>query len=110
MLFLVDAQLPPVLAKDLCAAGFDALHVADLDLLTATDAQIWDETVAQSAILITKDRDFALIRAARRTGPQIVWIRFGNIDNRSLSRKILGAMPKVIMAIQRGDTVVEIVG
>ncbi|MCX7320258.1 MAG: DUF5615 family PIN-like protein [Hyphomicrobiales bacterium] len=64
MLFLVDAQLPPLLAKDLRAAGFDVLHIADLNLLAATDVQIWSETVARSAVFITKDRDFALLPVA----------------------------------------------
>jgi predicted nuclease of predicted toxin-antitoxin system len=57
LLFLVDAQLPPSLVEALRDAGYEAVHVADLGLLTATDRQIWDEAVSRSAVLTTKDRD-----------------------------------------------------
>jgi predicted nuclease of predicted toxin-antitoxin system len=40
LLFVIDAQLPPSLAGALRAAGYDAVHVADLGLLAATDGAI----------------------------------------------------------------------
>jgi predicted nuclease of predicted toxin-antitoxin system len=46
LLFLIDAQLPPLLAEALRNAGCEAVHVADLGLLTATDRQIWDEALS----------------------------------------------------------------
>lgn len=72
MLFLVDAQLPPSLAEALRDAGCEAVHVAELDLLGATDLQIWNEAVSRAAVLVTKDRDFSLLRAASRDGPAIL--------------------------------------
>jgi predicted nuclease of predicted toxin-antitoxin system len=59
LLFVIDAQLPPSLAGALRAAGYDAVHVVDLGLLTATDRQIWQEVSVRSAVLVTKDRDFS---------------------------------------------------
>lgn len=35
MRFLVDAQLPPALARWLCANGHEAVHVGDLGMLAA---------------------------------------------------------------------------
>jgi predicted nuclease of predicted toxin-antitoxin system len=58
--FLIDAQLPVALAAALRRAGCEASHVADFGLATATDGHIWEEAVARSAVLVTKDRDFAL--------------------------------------------------
>lgn len=110
MLYLVDAQLPPSLAGALRAAGLDAVHVAELGLATATDGLIWNEAVARSAVLVTKDRDFSLLRAAKRQGPTVLWIRVGNIDNRSLIDQILGALAKIVEAVERGETVIEFVG
>jgi predicted nuclease of predicted toxin-antitoxin system len=51
LLFLIDAQLPPSLAEALRQTGCQAVHVADIDMLTATDRQIWDEAVSRSAVL-----------------------------------------------------------
>jgi len=69
LLFLVDAQLPPSLAEALRQAGRQAAHVIDLGLPAAADQQILDEAISRSAILVTKDRDFALRRAASNDGP-----------------------------------------
>jgi predicted nuclease of predicted toxin-antitoxin system len=74
LLFLVDAQLPPSLAQALRRTGCDAIHVVDLGLAAATDQQIWDEAISRSAVLVTKDRDFALRRAASNDGPAILWV------------------------------------
>lgn len=41
MKLLIDAQLPPRLAEWLCDKGHDAIHVADIGLLSADDLTIW---------------------------------------------------------------------
>ena len=109
MLFLLDAQLPPALAGALRDVGCQAVHVADLGLLNATDRRIWDEAVSRSAVLITKDRDFSLLRSASKDGPTICWVRVGNTDNRTLIAKILRALPRIREAIERGEAVIEFV-
>jgi predicted nuclease of predicted toxin-antitoxin system len=110
LLFLIDAQLPVSLADALRQAACEALHVADLDLAMATDRRIWEEAVARTATLITKDRDFALLRAANKDGPTIVWIRVGNIDNKTLIAQILLSLPRIQSAIESGETIIEFVG
>jgi len=110
LLFLVDALLPPSLAEALRQAGCQAVHVIDLGLLAATDQQIWDEAISRSAVLVTKDRDFALRRAARNDGPLILWVRVGNTSNRKLIELALRALPAIIDAIERDEAVIEFVG
>jgi len=110
LLFLVDAQLPPSLAEALRHAGHQAVHVIDLGMLAATDQQIWDEAISRSAVLVTKDRDFPLRRAAMNDGPTILWVRVGNIGNRKLIELTLRALPAITEAIERGEAVIELVG
>ena len=110
MLFLIDAQLPPSLAEALRQAGCQAVHVIDLGLLTATDQQIWDEAISRSAVLVTKDRDFPIRRAASNDGPTILWVRVGNMSNRKLIELALQALPAIIDAIERHEAVIEFVG
>jgi len=110
LLFVIDAQLPPSLAEALRAAGYDAVHVADLGLLTATDRQIWQEVSLRSAVLVTKDRDFSLRRAASDHGPVILWVRAGNAANRTLITQMMRALPEIVGAIERGEAVIEFVG
>jgi predicted nuclease of predicted toxin-antitoxin system len=110
LLFLIDAQLPPSLAETLRQAGCQAVHVIDLGLLAATDQQIWDEAISRSAVLVTKDRDFPIRRAAINSGPAILWVRVGNISNRKLIELALQALPAIIEAIERNEAVIEFVG
>jgi predicted nuclease of predicted toxin-antitoxin system len=110
LLFLIDAQLPPSLAEALRQAGCQAVHVVDLGLLAATDQQIWDEAISRSAVLVTKDRDFPIRRAASNDGPSILWVRVGNISNRKLIELALQALPAIVDATERGEPVIEFVG
>ena len=56
MRFLVDAQLPPALARWLVANGHTAEHVADRQMEAASDAAIWDCALQEAAAIITKER------------------------------------------------------
>ncbi len=109
MRFLIDAQLPRGLARRLTELGHDATHVADLGLAEAADPEIWNYAIEQTAILITKDRDFAVARAATDNGPVIIWVRIGNTSNVFLIARLLSSLDVIVEAIERGDTVVEFV-
>jgi predicted nuclease of predicted toxin-antitoxin system len=110
LLFLIDAQLPPSLGEALRQTGCQAVHVADIKVLTTTDRQIWDEAVSRSAIHITKDRDFPVLRAASSAGPIVLWVRVGNVDNGTLISQILRSLSVIIGGVERGETVIEFVG
>jgi len=57
--FVVDAQLPPALARLLRETGYDAFAVREIGFREATDAEIWRYAIQQQAVIITKDADFA---------------------------------------------------
>jgi predicted nuclease of predicted toxin-antitoxin system len=73
--FLVDAQLPPDLARFLTSCGYEAKHVEEIGLLSADDSEIWERARSDGFIIVTKDADFAAL-SNLRTGPQILWLRF----------------------------------
>jgi len=52
--FLVDAQLPPLLARTLTQAGYHAEHVEDIGLRHAKDTPIWEYAVRVHAVILTK--------------------------------------------------------
>jgi predicted nuclease of predicted toxin-antitoxin system len=58
MRFLVDAQLPPALARWIAAQGHVAEHVASALAPTEPDAAIVHYAIANGAVIITKDSDF----------------------------------------------------
>src|SRR5215217_9119277 len=105
MRFLVDAQLPPALARHLMDLGHHAEHVAELGLERAPDREIHDCAVSRSAILITKDEDFVIQRAFQGGGPVIIWMRIGNTSKRELLARVTRAWPAILAALERGETV-----
>ena len=108
MRFLVDAQLPPALARKLESFGHVAEHVADRGLATAADTAIRRYAVSVGAVIVTKDEDFAIHRLLRE-GPSIVWIRVGNTRRVDLLSRIEIDLSAIVSALEQGETLVEIV-
>lgn len=76
MKLLVDANLSPRVADGLRQAGFEAVHVVDLGLVTASDDEIFDRATAEGLTVVTADSDFGMLLALRRaTSPSVVQLR-----------------------------------
>jgi len=105
--FLVDAQLPPALARRIEALGHSAEHVVDCALATAADDAIRNYAASIGAVIITKDEDF-VIREVLQKGPSVVWIRIGNTRRAELLRRIEADFTAIVVALERGETLVEI--
>ena len=108
MQFLVDAQLPPALARWLVSQGHHAWHVADLGLANAEDGEIWRQAIASQAVLITKDQDFIVLRHQAHIGPVIVWFRIGNTTNQALVGWFALGFPEVVKGLADGETIIEV--
>jgi predicted nuclease of predicted toxin-antitoxin system len=67
--FLVDAQLPPALARRIESLGHAAEHVADRGLAKAPDNQIRACAGETGAVIVTNDEDFAVHRVLHE-GPR----------------------------------------
>jgi predicted nuclease of predicted toxin-antitoxin system len=109
MRFLVDAQLPPALARWLVAAGHEAEHVADRGMQSASDDVIWDVALREHAVILTKDEDFAQRHALTGAGPAVVWIRLHNTRRAALLAWFGAALPEILSALARGETLIEMV-
>jgi predicted nuclease of predicted toxin-antitoxin system len=107
--FLVDAQLPPALARWLTQQGHTAEHVFDVGMVEADDRAVWAYAVTVGAVIVTKDEDFAARRARTASGPSIVWIRVGNTSRRDLLTWFRFRLSAIVEALARGEVLVEIV-
>jgi len=76
--FLVDAQLPPALARWISSRGHQATHVFDIAMHMAGDAAIWEQAAKDDRVLISKDEDFVDRWLLNATPIALVWIRKGN--------------------------------
>jgi len=80
---VVDAQLPPALARLFVAKGVNAVHVEDLGLREANDAPIRTWALAHASVVVTKDRDFVEDHLAF-PALRVLWLRTGNLPNAAL--------------------------
>ena len=108
MRFLVDAQLPPALARWLAGRGHTVEHVADLGMAGASDRTIWAHAASTGAAIVTKDEDFAMRRAVAADGPAVVWLRCGNTTRGALLTWFEPHVPAVLDALARGEVLIEI--
>lgn len=107
MRFLIDAQLPPGLARWLTAEGYPADHVSDLGIGPAADSRIEAEARRPGAVIWSKDVDFAE-RARLKPGLQVVWIRLGNTTDAALRAQLAPRLETVAAALAAGETLIEI--
>lgn len=107
MRFLVDAQLPPALARWLGDHGHAATAVRDVGLRESDDGSIRNFAVAGSWVLITKDDDFVERSLDSAAGPPIVWLRIGNCTNRVLFAWLEPLLPEITRQLESGQRIVE---
>lgn len=110
MKFIVDAQLPPALARFLAAKGEDVVHVLDVQMMESSDSQIWDFSLHNSLVIITKDEDFQLRASVTANHPRIVWVRIGNCSKKVLLAFFDQKWDEVKAELSNGAHLVELLG
>jgi predicted nuclease of predicted toxin-antitoxin system len=91
MKFIMDAQLPRRLARELAASGHDAVHTLDFPAGNRTqDKDIVALAIRENRVVVTKDNDFVTSFLLHGAPPKLLLISTGNISNDALS-KLLAA-------------------
>jgi predicted nuclease of predicted toxin-antitoxin system len=108
MRFLIDAQLPPSLARFLAERGEKATACRDIGLRDADDDEIWRFAIAGGWCIVTKDEDFAIRRITVTIGPPVVWLRIGNSTNPALFQWLSPLWPNVVQELRIGQGLVEV--
>jgi len=84
MKYIVDAQLPPALARFLSGRGENAIHALDVEMMESSDALIWEYALKESLVIITKDEDFQIRASISTKFPTIIWVRIGNCSKNAI--------------------------
>jgi predicted nuclease of predicted toxin-antitoxin system len=106
--FLVDNQLPPALARFIeSELNAKAVHVADLGLRDASDAEVWGYASAKDLILISKDEDFGNMILNRPTA-KMIWVRVGKCRRLFLLELFRRIWPRIVERLESGDSLIEI--
>jgi predicted nuclease of predicted toxin-antitoxin system len=92
---LFDQNLAPRLVDRVAAAFPGSLHVRDLDLQVATDAEVLRVALERDLVIVTKDKDFADIVTTRANGPKVLWLMLGNVATDEIAESILAAAESI---------------
>jgi predicted nuclease of predicted toxin-antitoxin system len=83
--FLVDAQLPPRLARLLNEHGHDATHTSELPKANRTpDDEMAATADAEDRVVVSKDRDFRNSHFLKGSPRRLLVVHTGNISNNEL--------------------------
>lgn len=78
-----------VLVKDVLKTNFpDSRHVADFQMSSANDTEIWELAGEESFILLTKDKDFYHRIGVFGPPPKVILITKGNCRNKEMLKLI----------------------
>jgi predicted nuclease of predicted toxin-antitoxin system len=106
--FLVDAQLPPAVARWISARGHQATHVFHAALAKAHDPDVWDHARQRNAIIVSKDEDFVDRWLLDPTPVALIWIRKGNCSNRVLLAWLEPLWPDTVKRLEQGERFIEL--
>lgn len=108
MRFLVDAQLPPALARWLGEQGLSAASAREAGLRDSDDGSIWNFAATGGWTVVTKDEDFVDRCLGNPASPAIVWLRIGNCTNRILFAWLSPMLPEIVRQLESGQRLVEV--
>jgi predicted nuclease of predicted toxin-antitoxin system len=106
--FLVDAQLPPALARWISERGHTATHVIEHGLQAMDDPLIWQHAQEKNLVIISKDEDFVDRWLLKPEGVRVVWIRKGNCSNQVLLTWLEPIWLDVAKRLEQGEQLIEL--
>jgi predicted nuclease of predicted toxin-antitoxin system len=107
MRFVVDANLPPDLARLLKQLGHDASHVYRFGLEGTRDNLIWQKAKELNGVIVSKDYDFVMMHQ-RDQSVSVIYYNRGNIKKSELLAHFSSIMPEIVSALNVGETLIEI--
>jgi predicted nuclease of predicted toxin-antitoxin system len=106
--FLIDAQLPPALARWITGKGHHATHVSELGLQAADDGPVWEHAREGNAVIVSKDEDFVDRWLLSDKPVPLVWIRKGNCSNRALLEWLEPLWLDILQRLEQGERFIEL--
>jgi hypothetical protein len=105
-MLIIDAQLSPSLAVFMNETfGLEAFSLKFLNMLQATDEEIFYFARERNAVVMTKDDDFLKLLDRLGSPPKVVWITIGNTSTQSIKNIIVDKWPLITELLKDSDLV-----
>ena len=106
MKLLLDQGLPLSAAASLRKAGIDTIHVGEIDMSEAEDAEIIQRAKAEGRVVATLDADFHTLLALNEAiAPSVIRIRIERLRAKALTELLLDVMSECEEELQQGAAV-----
>ena len=103
---LADIHISPITVAELRAIGYEIHRVSDFISASASDSQIIELAILESAAIITQDLDFsALVAQSGLNKPSIVSLRVSDAKPHRISRILKIVLPQIEQDLQEGSIV-----
>ncbi len=106
MKLLLDQGLPLSAARLLRDAGIDTIHVGEIDLSAAEDAEIIQKAREDNRVIVTLDADFhTLLALDEAVSPSVIRIRIERLRAQALTELLLRTISECEEDLQQGAAV-----
>ncbi|MCX7158444.1 MAG: DUF5615 family PIN-like protein [Proteobacteria bacterium] len=106
MKFLADAGISPRTVEFLRASGHDAIHVRELDMQRASDAQILERCRSEKRVLLTFDLDFGdLLALGILTDPSVLIFRMSDETAPAVNARIAAVLTERTTELESGTLI-----
>jgi len=106
MKLLLDQGLPRTAATLLSQEGLDTLHVGDIEISEAEDADIIRRASAESRVVVTLDADFhTLLALDAATSPSVIRIRIERLRAQAVTKLLLAVVAECQRELEQGAAV-----
>ncbi|MBK7764720.1 MAG: DUF5615 family PIN-like protein [Sulfuritalea sp.] len=103
MKIVLDQGLPRSAAELLRQQGWDATHVGEIGLATASDQAILKHAEQQGSTVVTLDADFhALLAVSGASAPSVVRLRIEGLKGNELAALLIRVWERAGAALARG--------
>jgi predicted nuclease of predicted toxin-antitoxin system len=87
--FLLDQNISFKVVPLLVESFQNVSHLKFLNLVDASDLEIWTYAKRNSYSIITFDSDFIELSNLKGFPPKVIWLRFGNSSNLKIANKLI---------------------
>ena len=106
MKLILDQGLPRTAVNHLAAVGIAAEHVGDIGMHAATDEQILELALNQSAAVVTLDADFhRLLAKSQASAPSVIRVRIQGLKGDRLAAILIRLVATVGTDLAQGAAV-----
>jgi predicted nuclease of predicted toxin-antitoxin system len=86
----------------------DVVHVQRLGWDEKSDLYLWNFSVRESRIVVTKDEDFFNFANRPRDKGRVLWLKLGNLSTRKLLAILELEWTVIIRSFENGNRIVEL--